>query len=93
MFLFDIFILSCFIGYFAIQNVTPVLYSPLMSVTNAISGIILIGAILSLNSTTSQINIYILYSAIFTASINIFGGLYISQKMLNMFKPKGKNND
>jgi NAD(P) transhydrogenase subunit alpha len=93
MFLFDIFILSCFIGYFAIQNVTPVLYSPLMSVTNAISGIILIGAILSLNSTTSPINIYILYSAIFTASINIFGGLYISQKMLNLFKPKGKNND
>ena len=93
MFLIDIFILSCFIGYFAIHHVTPILYSPLMSVTNAISGIILIGAILSLNSTSSPINIYLLYCAIFTASINIFGGLYISQKMLNMFKPKEKNND
>jgi len=93
MILIDIFILSCFIGYFAIHHVTPILYSPLMSVTNAISGIVLIGAIISLNHQNSTSNIYLLYLAIFFASINIFGGFYISQKMLNMFKSKEKKND
>ena len=93
MILIDIFILSCFIGYFAIHHVTPILYSPLMSVTNAISGIVLIGAIISLNHQNSTSIIYLLYLAIFFASINIFGGFYISQKMLNMFKSKKKKND
>ena len=92
MILFDIFILSSFIGYFAIYHVTPILYSPLMSVTNAISGIILIGAITSLNYQHSIQNVYLLYFAIFFASINIFGGFYISHKMLKMFKPKEKTN-
>lgn len=93
MCLLDIFILSCFIGYFAIWSVTPVLHSPLMSVTNAISGIVILGAFQALGNVNSVINTYFLYAAIFFASINIFGGFYISARMLNMFKPKDKQND
>lgn len=93
MYLLDIFILSCFIGYFAIWHVTPVLHSPLMSVTNAISGIILIGALRALNEVQNPFEIYLLYIAVFFASINIFGGFFVSARMLNMFKPKEKQND
>lgn len=93
MCLLDIFILSCFIGYFAIWSVTPVLHSPLMSVTNAISGIVIIGAFQALNNIHSEIEAYLLYAAIFFASINIFGGFYVSNRMLNMFKPKDKQDD
>ena len=93
MCLLDIFILSCFIGYFAIWSVTPVLHSPLMSVTNAISGIVIIGAFQALNNINTDIDSYILYAAIFFASINIFGGFYVSARMLNMFKPKDKQPD
>ncbi|MCM1322686.1 MAG: NAD(P) transhydrogenase subunit alpha [Acetobacter sp.] len=93
MYLLDIFILSCFIGYFAIWSVTPVLHSPLMSVTNAISGIVIIGAFQALNNIHSEYQAYILYGAIFFASINIFGGFYVSARMLSMFKPKDKKND
>jgi NAD(P) transhydrogenase subunit alpha len=89
-FLTTIFMLSCFIGYFVIWRVTPALHSPLMSVSNAISGIILIGGIISLEHSQFQIEIILSYLAIFTASINIFGGFAISQKMLNMFNPKRK---
>ena len=86
-----IFMLACFVGYFAIWRVTPALYSPLMSVSNAISGIIIIGAILSLETTQSIIDQILSYTAVFFASLNIFGGFVISQKMLNMFHAKGKN--
>lgn len=93
MCLLDIFILSCFIGYFAIWSVTPVLHSPLMSVTNAISGIVIIGAFQALNNVNSEVETYFLYAAIFFASVNIFGGFYVSARMLNMFKPKDKQDD
>ena len=83
-----IFMLACFVGYFVIWRVTPALYSPLMSVSNAISGIIIIGAILSLETTQTQIDKILSYFAIFFASINIFGGFAISQRMLNMFHSK-----
>ncbi len=89
----DIFILSCFIGYFAIWSVTPVLHSPLMSVTNAISGIVIIGAFQALNNIHSDNEAYLLYAAIFFAAVNIFGGFYVSARMLNMFKPKDKQDD
>ena len=93
MYLIDILILSCFIGYFAILHVTPMLHSPLMSVTNAISGIIILGAIQTLNLASTPIEYTLLYSAIFFASINIFGGFCISGRMLYMFKKKDKQND
>ena len=86
-----IFMLTCFVGYFVIWRVTPALYSPLMSVSNAISGIIIIGAILSLKNTQSLTEQILSYSAVFLASVNIFGGFAISQRMLNMFQTKGKN--
>lgn len=84
-----IFMLACFVGYFVIWRVTPALYSPLMSVSNAISGIIIIGAILSLKNTQSLTEQILSYSAVFLASINIFGGFAISQRMLNMFHTRG----
>ncbi len=93
MCLLDTFLLSCFIGYFAIWSVTPVLHSPLMSVTNAISGIVIIGAFQALSNVHTDYEAYILYAAVFFASVNIFGGFYVSARMLNMFKPKGKQDD
>ena len=89
-FLTTIFMLSCFIGYFVIWRVTPTLHSPLMSVSNAISGIIIIGGIISLEHAQSQIEIILSYLAIFLSSINIFGGFAVSQRMLNMFNTKRK---
>lgn len=85
-----IFMLACFVGYFVIWRVTPALYSPLMSVSNAISGIIIIGAILSFETTQSQPDKILSYLAVFLASVNIFGGFTISQRMLNMFHLKEK---
>ena len=85
-----IFMLACFVGYFVIWRVTPALYSPLMSVSNAISGIIIIGAILSFETTQSQTDKILSYLAVFLASVNIFGGFAISQRILNMFHLKEK---
>jgi len=93
MLIFNIFILSCFLGYFAIWRVTPALHSSLMSMSNAISGIVILGAINAFNEVTDYPEPYFLYAAIFLASFNIFGGFYITLRMLNMFKPKGKKND
>ena len=89
-FLTTIFMLSCFIGYFVIWRVTPALHSPLMSVSNAISGIIIIGGIISLENTQSQIEFILSSLAVFLATINIFGGFAVSQRMLNMFNSKRK---
>ena len=83
-----IFILSGFIGYYVIWGITPSLHAPLMSVSNAISGIVILGAIEVLNTATSLTVIAIGISAIIAASVNIFGGFALSQKMLQMFKKK-----
>jgi len=91
--LLNIFLLSCFIGYFAIWHVSPILHASLMSVTNAISGIVILGAIQAFNEISGSIEIYLLYSAIFFASLNIFGGFYVSLRMLDMFKIKDKDNE
>ena len=93
IYLIDILILSGFIGYFAIWNVTPLLHSPLMSVTNAISGIVILGALQSLNFSPTPITTILLLTAIFFASINIFGGFHVSARMLKMFKNKDKTNE
>ena len=82
--LFTIFILSIFIGYFVILSVTPTLYSPLMSISNAISGIIIIGAISEGGESWLRL------IAVFMASINIFGGFAVSARMLAMFNKKDK---
>lgn len=77
-----VFVLSCFVGYMVVWNVTPSLHTPLMSVTNAISGIIVIGGMLFVSS----INPWIAGVAIFVATINIAGGFLVTQRMLKMFR-------
>jgi len=82
-----IFILACFVGYFIVWRVTPALHTPLMSVTNAISGVILVGAIIALGSTKSFSIISVLsFMAIVISSINIVGGFFVTWRMLEMFK-------
>ncbi len=83
-----VFILSAFIGYYIVWGITPSLHAPLMSVSNAISGIIIIGAIAVLNTSPSSLVSYLGFIAVTLASINIFGGFGISQRMLQMFKHK-----
>ncbi|MFC1681022.1 Re/Si-specific NAD(P)(+) transhydrogenase subunit alpha [Pseudomonadota bacterium] len=82
---FTVFVLACFVGYQVIWNVTPALHTPLMSVTNAISGIIVIGALLQVGSESWIV--FILASvSILIATVNIFGGFLVTQRMLHMFR-------
>jgi NAD(P) transhydrogenase subunit alpha len=82
---FTVFVLSCFIGYMVIWNVTPALHTPLMSVTNAISSIIVLGALTKVSSE-NPIIMYLSVFALFITSINIVGGFSVTQRMLQMFK-------
>jgi NAD(P) transhydrogenase subunit alpha len=83
-----VFVLSCFIGYYVIWKVTPALHTPLMSVTNAISAIILIGAMIAVGTSGSTISHIFGFIAVFIASINLFGGFVVTQRMLQMFRKK-----
>jgi NAD(P) transhydrogenase subunit alpha len=86
-----IFVLAIFVGYHIVWNVTPALHTPLMSVTNAISGIVIVGAILQTVSIDTEVfNITSILGAIavFLTSINIFGGFMVTRRMLEMFKKK-----
>ncbi len=90
-----IFVLAIFVGYHVVWNVTPALHTPLMSVTNAISGIVIVGAILQvveINDNIITFSSILGAFAIFFASINIFGGFFVTQRMLEMFKKKDKVN-
>ncbi|MEC5205477.1 proton-translocating transhydrogenase family protein [Vogesella urethralis] len=90
---FTIFVLAVFVGYHVVWNVTPALHTPLMAVTNAISGIIIVGAMLQVvDIQGQQITVTSVLGAIgiFLASINIFGGFMVTQRMLDMFKKKKK---
>lgn len=86
-----IFVLACFIGYWVIWSVTSALHTPLISLTNAISGVVIVGAIMmaSFGEVTRTIEIVGFFAVMF-ASINIFGGFIITQRMLQMFKTKNK---
>lgn len=86
---FTVFALSCVVGYYVVWNVSHSLHTPLMSVTNAISGIILVGAILQVGDDNGLITA-IAFVAILIASINIFGGFFVTQRMLKMFQRGGK---
>ena len=95
IFRLSIFILSIFIGYYVVWSVTPSLHTPLMSVTNAISSVIIVGAIIAaLAGKTENIldtaNIFG-FLAIILAAINIFGGFLVTQRMLSMYKKKKKD--
>ena len=87
-----IFILSIFVGYYVVWSVTPALHTPLMSVTNAISSVIIVGALIAVavsSSNSSQISLYVGSFAVFLSAINIFGGFLVTMRMLAMYK-KGK---
>ena len=87
-----IFILSIFVGYYVVWSVTPALHTPLMSVTNAISSVIIVGALIAVavsNAESSQLALYAGSIAVFLAAINIFGGFLVTMRMLAMYK-KGK---
>ena len=88
--LLTIFTLACFIGYFVVWDVTPALHSPLMSVSNAISGVIIVGALITAASPETNVSKILGLIAVFLASINIFGGFAVSQRMLSMFRKKDK---
>ncbi|MGL5742926.1 MAG: proton-translocating transhydrogenase family protein [Legionella sp.] len=81
-----IFVLACFVGYYVVWKVTPALHTPLMSVTNAISSIIVLGALIAAGSQLVGEITWIGGLAIFITSINIFGGFVVTQRMLRMYK-------
>ncbi len=89
MSLFSVFVLACFVGYYVVWRVTPALHSPLMAVTNAISSVIIVGALIA-TSTDIAASKILGFIAITLASINIFGGFIVTQRMLGMFKKKTK---
>ena len=86
--LLTILTLACFVGYFVVWGVTPALYSPLMSVSNAISGIVIVGALITAGVPEMSEHKVLGLIAVVLASINIFGGFAVSQRMLLMFKKK-----
>ena len=90
----SIFVLSIFVGYYVVWSVTPSLHTPLMSVTNAISSVIIVGAIVAASSLSSDVSfeLYNMFGlvAIILAAINIFGGFLVTQRMLKMYKKKKK---
>lgn len=86
--LLTILTLACFVGYFVVWGVTPALHSPLMSVSNAISGIVIIGALITAGVNEWDISKALGLIAVFLAAINIFGGFAVSHRMLLMFKKK-----
>jgi NAD(P) transhydrogenase subunit alpha len=83
-----VFVLAIFIGYHVVWNVTPALHTPLMAVTNAISGIIIVGAMLAAGPEKLDIGTALGLIAVTLAAINVFGGFLVTQRMLDMFKKK-----
>ena len=94
VFRLSIFVLSIFVGYFVVWSVTPSLHTPLMSVTNAISSVIIVGAIIasfsSAKGTSITFSNILGLIAVILAAINIFGGFLVTQRMLQMYKKKNK---
>ncbi len=86
VYLLAIFLMACFVGYYVVWNVTPALHSPLMSVTNAISSVIVVGAMLATGLGTNNWAMAFGFIAVTLASVNIFGGFLVTHRMLSMFK-------
>jgi NAD(P) transhydrogenase subunit alpha len=84
----SIFVLACFVGYFVVWGVTPALHTPLMAVTNAISSVIIVGALIASAETESPAAKYLGLIGVVLASINIFGGFAVTERMLAMYKKK-----
>jgi NAD(P) transhydrogenase subunit alpha len=88
VFFLTIFVLAVFVGYHVVWRVTPALHSPLMSVTNAVSSVIIVGALLAAGPAGFSFSKVMGFVAVVLASINIFGGFIVTQRMLQMFKKK-----
>ena len=88
IYLLTIFLLACFVGYYVVWNVTPALHSPLMAVTNGISSVIIVGAMLATGLSHGFWPHLFGFLAVTLASVNIFGGFLVTQRMLSMFKSK-----
>jgi len=88
VFLFTVFVLASFIGYYVVWSVTPALHSPLMAVTNAISSVIIVGALIAAGPGDWNISKIFGFIAVILASVNIFGGFIVTQRMLAMYRAK-----
>ncbi len=101
VFRLSIFVLAIFVGYYVVWSVTPALHTPLMSVTNAISSVIVVGALLAVavdlstgtNSDNALVSKILGFLALVLASVNIFGGFLVTQRMLGMYKKKETKRD
>lgn len=89
MALFTVFVLACFVGYYVVWRVTPALHSPLMAVTNAVSSVIIVGALIAASTDVPASKLFG-FLGVVLASVNIFGGFMVTQRMLSMFKKKQK---
>lgn len=83
-----VFVLACFVGYYVVWKVTPALHSPLMAVTNAVSSVIIVGALIATGASASGVSVTFGFLAVVLASVNIFGGFLVTQRMLAMYKKK-----
>ena len=88
VFRFSIFVLAVFVGYYVVWSVTPALHTPLMAVTNAISSVIVVGALLAVGISASGLATGFGFVALVLVSVNIFGGFLVTQRMLAMYKKK-----
>ena len=86
--IFSIFLLACFVGYYVVWSVTPALHTPLMAVTNAISSVIIVGALIASAEAGSALAKWLGLAGVVFASINIFGGFAVTERMLAMYKKK-----
>ena len=84
-----VFVLAIFVGYYVVWSVTPALHTPLMSVTNAISSVIVVGGIIAAGAGALSFSIVLGFLAVLLAAVNIFGGFAVTQRMLQMFKRRG----
>ena len=84
----SVFVMACFVGYYVVWSVTPALHTPLMAVTNAISSVIIVGALIASAAAGSDTAKYLGLVAVVFASVNIFGGFAVTERMLEMFKKK-----
>jgi H+-translocating NAD(P) transhydrogenase subunit alpha len=84
-----IFVLGIFVGYYVVWSVTPALHTPLMSVTNAISSVIIVGALIATGAAGLKAASWFGFLAVVLASINIFGGFTVTQRMLGMYRKRG----
>ena len=90
VFLFTVFVLACFVGYYVVWRVTPALHSPLMAVTNGISSVIIVGALIAAGPADFSFSQIMGFVGVTLASVNIFCGFLVTYRMLSMFKKKGR---